>query len=123
MALFEVKRIEKPWGHEIIWAIGERYVGKILHVAKGHKLSWQYHEIKDETIYLLSGSVDFETETEQEARHTLRLLPGQAVHVEPKRRHRLIAREDSDLLEASTPEIWDVVRLSDDYGRQGSSKA
>ena len=90
---------------------------------QGHKLSWQYHNIKDETIYLLAGEVDFETETDDEPRHVLRLRPGQAVHVEAKRRHRLIACQDSDLLEASTPEIWDVVRLSDDYGRQGCSEA
>lgn len=114
-----VKRIEKPWGYELIWAHTERYVGKVLHIRAGHKLSWQYHEIKDETIHVLSGLVDLETEAEGDPHRVVRLHPGQSVHVEPLRRHRLIAVEDCDLLEASTSELADVVRLADDYGRQG----
>ena len=116
-----VRRVEKPWGHEIIWAHTARYVGKILHIKAGHKLSWQYHTIKEETLYLLNGEMDFETATETEPRHILRMKPGDAFHVVPGRRHRMIAITDCDMLEASTPELDDVVRLSDDYGREGTS--
>lgn len=120
MSEFSPTRVEKPWGYELIWAHTDRYVGKILHIRAGHKLSWQYHEIKDETIYVLAGELDFETETDQELRRTLRMNPGEAFRVEPFRKHRMIAVTDCDLLEASTPELLDVVRLEDAYGRQGT---
>ncbi len=117
-----VRRVDKPWGHEIIWAHTNRYVGKILHVTAGHKLSWQYHEHKDETIYCLNGELDFETEAEGDPRRVIRMRPGDVFRVEPLRKHRMIAVSDCDLLEASTPELDDVVRLEDDYGRKGTSK-
>ena len=111
-----VNRVEKPWGYELHWAKTDRYVGKVLHVMAGHALSLQYHNVKDETIYLYSGRMLFEIErdgvlTRQEMR------PGDTVHVVPKTVHRMTAIEDSDIFEVSTPELHDVVRLEDRYGR------
>ncbi len=111
-----VTRVEKPWGYELHWAKTERYVGKVLHVKAGHALSLQYHNRKDETIYLYSGKMLFEIErggtlTKQE------MQPGDSVHVTPKTVHRMTAIEDCDILEVSTPELDDVVRLEDRYGR------
>ena len=116
MSTFAVKRVEKPWGYEIWWAKTDRYVGKILHVNAGHSLSLQYHNIKDETIYLHSGRMLFEIErdgvlVQQE------MKPGDAVHVTPGTVHRMTAVDDCDVLEVSTPELDDVVRLEDRYGR------
>jgi mannose-6-phosphate isomerase len=111
-----VVRVEKPWGYEIHWARTDRYVGKVLHVRKGHALSLQYHNRKDETIYIQSGRVLFEsgkggTLTSRE------LGPGEAVRVRPGLVHRMTAIEDTDVLEASTPELDDVIRIDDRYGR------
>jgi mannose-6-phosphate isomerase len=114
----DVTRIDKPWGYELHWARTDRYVGKIIHINKGHALSLQYHNVKDETIYLLSGKLLFEIDVD--GKLTPReMAPGQAVHVTPKTIHRMTAIEDCDVLEASTPELTDVVRLEDRYGRQG----
>lgn len=110
--------VDKPWGHELIWAHTERYVGKILHINKGESLSYQYHVVKDETIRLLSGLLDMDIETNGE-RSKLRLTPGQCLHITPGMKHRMIAVEDCDVLEVSTPELDDVVRLEDRYGRAG----
>lgn len=110
------KRIEKPWGWELIWAHTERYVGKILHIKKGESLSYQYHRIKDETIRLLAGEMELQVELGGE-RETLHLRPGDCVHITPGMKHRMIALEDCDVLEVSTPELDDVVRLEDRYGR------
>jgi len=113
----DVTRVEKPWGYELHWAKTDRYVGKIIHVNQGHALSLQYHNQKDETIFLWSGKLLFEIEVD--GRLTQReMKPGEAVHVTPKTVHRMTALEDSDILEASTPELHDVVRLEDRYGRQ-----
>jgi quercetin dioxygenase-like cupin family protein len=109
-------RVDKPWGHELIWAHTDRYVGKILHVRKGHALSLQYHRAKDETIHLLSGVLELQT-GEASALDKRVLQPGESFHITPGLRHRMIAIEDSDVLEASTPELDDVVRLEDRYGR------
>ena len=112
----KVVRVEKPWGHEVHWALTKRYVGKVLHVKAGHALSLQYHNKKDETIYLHSGSLLFEIEVA--GRLTKRTMkPGQSVHVTPKTVHRMTALRDCDVLEVSTPELDDVVRLEDRYGR------
>jgi mannose-6-phosphate isomerase len=115
--------VEKPWGYEIIWAHTERYVGKILHVKKGESLSYQYHVVKDETIRLLSGALEMDIETNGE-RRKLRLAPGECLHIVPGMKHRMIAIDDCDVLEVSTPELDDVVRLEDRYGRadSGSNK-
>jgi len=117
----EVIRVEKPWGYEVHWAKTERYVGKIIHVNKGHALSLQYHNFKDETIYLLSGKLLFEIDRDGSLTGR-EMLPGEAVHVTPKTIHRMTALEDSDVLEASTPELTDVVRLEDRYGRSDGNK-
>jgi mannose-6-phosphate isomerase len=112
----DVTRVEKPWGYELHWAKTDRYVGKIIHVKAGHALSLQYHNVKDETIYLHSGRLLFEIqEGERLVRRDMR--PGESVHIVPKTVHRMTAIEDSDILEASTPELDDVVRLEDRYGR------
>lgn len=115
-----MRTVEKPWGHEIIWAHTARYVGKILHIRAGHALSLQYHREKDETIHLQSGRMRFEHFREGEAPVVVELLPGQSFHITPGLRHRMVALEDCDVLEASTPELDDVVRLEDRYGRAGS---
>jgi quercetin dioxygenase-like cupin family protein len=111
-----VKRVEKPWGYELHWAVTDRYVGKVIHVNRGHKLSLQYHNVKDETIYLWSGKISLEIEVDGKLR-TREMRPGEAVHITPNTIHRMSAIEDSDVFEASTPELDDVVRVEDSYGR------
>jgi mannose-6-phosphate isomerase len=114
------RTVPKPWGHELIWAETDRYVGKILHVKAGHALSLQYHERKDETIYVLSGSMIFEYGSLGDAPLTrVTLAAGEGFRITPLLRHRMIAETDCDILEASTPELDDVVRLEDRYGRVG----
>ena len=114
------RTVDKPWGHELIWAHTERYVGKILHINAGHALSLQYHRKKDETIYVLRGRMRFEHYREGAAPETTELAAGDAFHITPGLRHRMVAVEDCDVLEASTPELDDVVRLEDRYGRGGT---
>ena len=109
--------IEKPWGHELIWARTDRYVGKILHLRAGQSLSYQYHRVKEETIRILSGCLRFESAPPGGERLVEVLEPGAVRHVSPGLRHRMEAVEDTDILEVSTPEIDDVVRLEDRYGR------
>lgn len=109
-------RVEKPWGYELWWARTDRYVGKHLHIHKGHALSLQYHERKDETIFVWSGRILFESR-EGGATRTREMGPGEAVRVTPATVHRMTALEDTDLFEVSTPEVDDVVRLEDRYGR------
>lgn len=111
--------VPKPWGHELIWAKTDRYVGKILHVNAGEALSLQYHRVKDETIMVLSGRLRFEFFAEDEEPRSCELGPREPFHVTPGLRHRMIAIEDTDVLEVSTPELDDVVRLEDRYGRTG----
>ena len=115
----EVRRVEKPWGYELHWARTDRYVGKILHINAGHALSLQYHNLKDETIYVHSGKLLYEIE-EQGKLKQIEMKPGDSIHVTPRTVHRMTAIEDTDVLEASTPELDDVVRLEDRYGRQGT---
>ena len=114
------QRVEKPWGHELIWAHTDRYVGKLLHLRQGHKLSLQYHNRKDETIYLQAGRLLFVVD-EGEGLKEKELAPGDAFHILPKMKHRMVALTDCDILEVSTPELDDVVRLEDAYGRAGTS--
>jgi mannose-6-phosphate isomerase-like protein (cupin superfamily) len=116
------RTVEKPWGHELIWAETPRYVGKILHVKKGERLSLQYHEVKDETIMVLSGRLSFENYRDGEKPRVIELGPREPFRIEPGLRHRMIAIEDTDVLEVSTPELDDVVRLEDRYGRTGTNK-
>lgn len=121
---FEPKRVEKPWGHEVWWARTERYVGKILHVKKGECLSLQYHNVKDETIMLQSGRLLFETRPagQEGALTPIEMKPGDVFHITPGTLHRMTGLEDCDILEVSTPELDDVVRLEDRYGRAGTSQ-
>ena len=114
---FEVRFVQKPWGHETIWAHTDRYVGKVLHIKAGHALSLQYHNKKDETIYVHSGKMLFEIGKQGGPLEQREMKPGDSVHVTPLTVHRMTALEDCDLLEVSTPELDDVVRLEDRYGR------
>jgi len=109
-------RVDKPWGYELVWARTERYAGKILHVNAGHGLSRQYHKIKDETLHVLSGELLLRlgTETTLVERH---FRAGESVHIPAGLVHQIEALVDSDVLEASTAELDDLVRLSDRYGR------
>ena len=116
-----MRTVEKPWGHELIWAHTSRYVGKILHNKRGESLSLQYHQVKDETIMVLSGKLRFEHYAEGEAPGHTDLAPHVPFHITPGLRHRMIALEDTDVVEVSTPELDDVVRLEDRYGRKGTS--
>ena len=118
---FRTQRQDKPWGHERLWAWSETYVGKLLHVKAGESLSLQYHERKDETISLLSGRAELQHAEGEGELETRILEPGDCVRVRPGMRHRMTALEDSDFLEVSTPELDDVVRLEDRYGREGTS--
>ena len=120
----DVRQVPKPWGHETIWAHTDRYVGKILHITAGHALSVQYHERKDETVHLLSGEMKYWVQLpgEDELRDQL-LVAGQSFRITPGTIHYMEAVTDCDVLEASTPELDDVVRLKDRYGREGTSAA
>ena len=109
--------VDKPWGHELIWARTDRYAGKILHVRAGEALSLQYHRVKEETIMVLSGRLQLIYFAEGDPPRSRELLPREPFHITPGLRHRMIALEDTDVLEVSTPELEDVVRLEDRYNR------
>ena len=117
------RRVPKPWGHELIWAHTEQYVGKILVIEAGKRLSLQRHEVKDESIYVLSGRLRLFLEDDGGTVRTDELGPGDHRRVRTGRIHRYEAIERVELLEVSTPELDDVVRLEDDYGREGTSEA
>jgi len=113
----EETKVDKPWGYELRWAITDRYLGKVLHLNKGEALSLQYHERKDECQYVIKGSIDMEVGGADGTLSTRRMTVADPVHLTPGTRHRLTAIEDSDIFEVSTPEMDDVVRLEDRYGR------
>jgi quercetin dioxygenase-like cupin family protein len=117
-------RVDKPWGYELWWARTDSYVGKLLHLKQGESLSLQYHRVKDETILLQAGRLLFETRPAGESGELerLELQPGDVVHITPGTLHRMTGLSDCDILEVSTPELDDVVRLEDRYGRAGTSK-
>lgn len=112
-----MKTIAKPWGHELVWAHTDRYVGKILTIRKGEALSLQYHRVKDETVMVLTGSILLRWESGDELGSVETLKPRQPFRIPPGMVHRMIALEDSEVLEVSSPELEDVVRLEDRYGR------
>jgi mannose-6-phosphate isomerase-like protein (cupin superfamily) len=112
-----MRRVDKPWGYELIWAETARYVGKILHINAGEQLSLQYHERKMETILVSKGRMVFEFFREGETPTRRELGPAESFHIDPGLRHRMIAIEDTDVFEVSTPDLDDVVRLEDRYGR------
>ena len=116
-----VRRVDKPWGGELIWAQTERYVGKILTIEAGRRLSLQRHEVKDETIYVLAGRLRLTLEDDAGAIRIEELGPGDARRVATGRIHRYEAIERCEVIEVSTPELDDVVRLEDDFGREGTS--
>jgi len=110
-------RVDKPWGYELIWARTDRYVGKILHVKAGHGLSRQYHNRKDETMHVLRGELALHLQAQGGPVETRVFKAGESIHIPPGLIHQLDAVVDSDVLEASTPDLDDLVRLSDRYGR------
>ena len=111
-----ITRVPKPWGYELIFAHTNRYVGKILHVNQGESLSLQYHEMKEETLYVVEGELKLTIEHDGDRRE-LSLRKGEAFHIPPRLIHRMYAVVDTDVAEVSTPELQDVVRLEDRYGR------
>jgi mannose-6-phosphate isomerase len=115
------RKVPKPWGYELIWGHTDRYVGKILHIKAGESLSLQYHEKKEETLHLLSGLVDLTLRKDEEER-LVRMKPGDTYHIPPLLIHRMQAVEDADIVEVSTTELDDVVRIDDRYGRVGTSE-
>jgi mannose-6-phosphate isomerase len=119
----EIRRVPKPWGHETIWAHTDTYVGKILHINAGHALSVQFHEVKDETVHLLSGQLIYRIweKGKENAPTNVDLRLGQSYRITPHTIHQMEAVTDCDVLEVSTPHLDDVVRLVDRYGREGTS--
>ncbi|HEY8635440.1 MAG TPA: cupin domain-containing protein [Candidatus Dormibacteraeota bacterium] len=113
----ELSRVDKPWGYELRWAMTDRYLGKVLHVNRGEALSLQYHERKDECQYVVAGAVDIELGGPDGTLTTHRMRAGDTLHITPGTRHRITAIEDTDIFEVSTPEVEDVVRIADRYGR------
>ncbi len=111
------QKTEKPWGYELLFARTPKYAGKIIFVKKGHRLSLQYHEKKDESMYIYQGKVRIETSGAGGRMGSKIAQPGYCIRIPPRTRHRLEAIEDTTLLEVSTPELEDVIRLEDDYGR------
>jgi mannose-6-phosphate isomerase len=117
----QVVKVPKPWGHETIWARSDRYVGKILHINAGEELSVQYHDKKDETVHLLSGKVVYRVQRDADRLEDVQLKLGESFRITPGTIHQIVALTDCDVLEVSTPEVDDVVRLSDKYGREGTT--
>jgi mannose-6-phosphate isomerase len=120
---FEPRRVEKPWGYELIWALSDDYAGKVLFLRAGESLSLQFHREKDESWYVQSGRAELEVGAVGEAvlqREVLR--PGAALRFPPGTVHRVTALEDTTILEVSTPQLEDVVRLEDAYGREGTTE-
>ena len=117
----DIRTVPKPWGHETIWAHTDRYVGKVLHIKAGHALSVQYHNKKDETVYLLNGELVYRVQMDGDKLEDMHLKAGESFRISPHTIHQMEAVTDCDVLEVSTPELDDVVRLSDRYGREGTS--
>lgn len=120
----EPTRVEKPWGHELIWAATDDYVGKILFVKAGESLSLQFHRVKDESWLLHAGRARLELAAAGEKVPQAEVVgPGAAFRIKPGTVHRVTAVEDTTIIEVSTPHLEDVVRLEDRYGREGTSQA
>ena len=117
------RRVEKPWGHEEIWAHTSRYVGKLLFIRAGHRLSLQHHVKKEETLRVHSGLMLLEYGEAVDALSSREMGPGDVIHIPPGLIHRMSAIEDVEVYEVSTTELDDVVRHMDDYGREGTSDA
>jgi mannose-6-phosphate isomerase len=120
---FEPQRVEKPWGYELIWALSDAYAGKILSVNAGHELSLQFHREKDESWYVLEGRAELEFAATGEKTTSIEVVtPGAAFRITPGTVHRVRALEDTVILEVSTPQLDDVVRLEDTYGRADTAE-
>jgi mannose-6-phosphate isomerase-like protein (cupin superfamily) len=120
----EPEKVEKPWGHEVIWAKTDRYVGKTLFLRAGESLSLQFHKVKDEAWYVLSGRAEVELGAPGERILNSEIVAaGAAFHFPPGTVHRVKAVEDTTILEVSTPDLDDIVRLEDRYGREGTTQA
>jgi mannose-6-phosphate isomerase len=118
---FEPRRVPKPWGEELIWALTDRYCGKVITIETGRRLSLQFHEAKDEAILVTAGRLRLHLENDAGEMTVSELGPGASAHVAVGRRHRYEAIERVELVEVSTPELDDVVRVEDDFGREGTS--
>ena len=120
---FEPRRVDKPWGHELIWAVAERYVGKVLFVKAGESLSLQFHNEKDESWYVQHGRAELELgDAGQTLLNEEVIAAGACFRYRPGTVHRVTALEDTTILEVSTPHLDDVVRLEDRYGRGGTTE-
>jgi len=120
----EPEKVDKPWGHELIWVKTEQYVGKTLFLKAGESLSLQFHKVKDEAWYVLSGRAEVELGGPGEGMLNSEIVgPGAAFHFPPGTVHRVKAVEDTTIMEVSTPELDDIVRLEDRYGREGTTQA
>jgi mannose-6-phosphate isomerase len=120
---FEPERVEKPWGYELIWALSDAYAGKILSVNAGHELSLQFHREKDESWYVLEGRAELELAAAGEKTTSTEVVtPGAAFRIKPGTVHRVRALDDTVILEVSTPQLDDVVRLEDVYGRAATTE-
>ena len=118
----EPRKVEKPWGWELVWAEAEDYVGKLLFVRAGESLSLQYHEIKDESWLVQEGRARLELGALDGALDVVEIVPGDAFRFRPRTVHRVTAVEDTLVIEVSTNQLTDVVRLEDKYGREGTSE-
>ena len=119
---FDVRRVDKPWGHELIWALTDTYCGKVLFVKAGHSLSLQFHREKDESWLVQSGRARLELGSAGDPLLSEEVVAGgSAFHFPPGTVHRVTALEDTTILEVSTAELDDIVRLEDRYGREGTS--
>ena len=114
------RRVDKPWGHELVWAHTKAYVGKVIVIETGKRLSLQRHEVKDEWIYIVSGRLALTLENDRGEVEIRELGPGEGAHVAVPRLHRFEAIETCTLVEVSTPELNDVIRVEDDFGREGT---
>jgi mannose-6-phosphate isomerase-like protein (cupin superfamily) len=118
-----IRKVDKPWGYELLWARSEGYAAKILHINKGHKLSLQYHQRKAETMLLYSGRMLLVLEDERGVLREIDVRAGEAHHIPAGRRHRMAAVDECEVFEVSTGDLDDVVRLDDAYGRARPSRA
>lgn len=121
MDIRKARKVEKPWGHEEIFAETADYVGKILFIRRGEALSLQYHEVKEETLRVLEGTLELVTGIDVERLEKHKIGPETVFHIPPRTLHRMVAVTDCLLLEVSTPQLDDVVRLEDRYGREGTN--
>jgi mannose-6-phosphate isomerase len=115
------RHVPKPWGYELIWAETGRYAGKLIAIEAGRRLSLQLHQRKEESVYVLAGLLRLHLEDAAGIMQYADLGPGDHAYVPPRRKHRFEALERVELIEVSTPELDDVIRLEDDFGREGTS--